>query len=76
MCSCFTYCTVYTYIFSNVRFTIVSTGGTASALESAGVAITPHMKYLEYQWIIIIDNECIIITWEIQAHAGAKYNRD
>jgi hypothetical protein len=24
--------------------------------------ITPHMKYLEYQWIIIIDNECIIIT--------------
>ena len=38
--------------------------------------ITPHMKYLEYQWIIIIDNECIIITWEIQAHAGAKYNTD
>ena len=24
----------------NIRFTIVSTGGTASALESAGVAVT------------------------------------
>ena len=34
------------------------------------------MKYLEYQWIIIIDNERIIITWEVQAHAGAKYNTD
>ena len=24
--------------------------------------ITPHMKYLEYRWNIIIDNEYIIIT--------------
>jgi hypothetical protein len=35
------------------------------------------MKYLEYQWIIVIDNECIIITnWKVQAHAGAGYNKD
>lgn len=27
-------------LFLNIRFTIVSTGGTASALERAGVAVT------------------------------------
>ncbi|KAK2409540.1 cleavage and polyadenylation specificity factor subunit [Trifolium repens] len=36
--------------------------GRQFGMDLVCIPITPHMKYLEYQWIIIIDNECIIIT--------------
>jgi hypothetical protein len=38
--------------------------------------ITPHMKYLEYQWNIITGNWVHYYYIENKALAGAKYNTD
>jgi AICAR transformylase/IMP cyclohydrolase PurH len=46
--------TVYAYVFSNVRFTIVSTGGTASALESAGVAVTKVEQLTQFPEMVSV----------------------
>jgi AICAR transformylase/IMP cyclohydrolase PurH len=52
--ACFYYCTIYPYVYFNVRFTIVSTGGTASALESAGVAVTKVEQLTQFPEMVSV----------------------